>query len=64
MDASYKLTRQEITAAYDAGRDAVIALVEGLIERQEQRIAALEQELQETEAGQPRQRKAAVAGQL
>lgn len=43
MDASFKLTRQEIGAAYDAGRDAVIALVEGLIER----IAALEQELQE-----------------
>ena len=47
MDASFKLTRQEITVAYDAGRDAVIALVEGLMERQEQRIAALEQELQE-----------------
>ena len=47
MDASFKLTRQEIAAAYDAGRDAVIALVEGLIERQEQRLAALEQELQE-----------------
>ena len=48
MDASFKLTRQEIAAAYDAGRDAVIALVEGLIERQEQRgEAALEQELQE-----------------
>ena len=43
MDASFKLTRQEITAAYDAGRDAVIALVEGLVER----MAALEQELQE-----------------
>ena len=25
MDASFKLTRQEIAAAYDAGRDAVIA---------------------------------------
>ena len=24
MDASFKLTRQEIAAAYDAGRDAVI----------------------------------------
>ena len=47
MDASFKLTRQEIAAAYDAGRDAVIALVEGVIERQEQRLAALEQELQE-----------------
>ena len=47
MDASFKLTRQEIAAAYDAGRDAVIAMVEGLIERQEQRLAALEQELQE-----------------
>ena len=47
MDASCKLTRQEIGAAYDAGRDAVIALVEGLIERHEQRLAALEQELQE-----------------
>ena len=43
MDASFKLTRQEIGAAYDAGRDAVIAVVESLIER----IAALEQELQE-----------------
>ena len=47
MDASFKLTRQEIGAAYDAGRDAIIALVEGLIERHEQRITAMEQELQE-----------------
>ena len=47
MDVSFKLTRQEIAAAYDAGRDAVMALVEGVIERQEQRLAALEQELQE-----------------
>ncbi|MDE0218810.1 MAG: hypothetical protein OXJ90_06045, partial [Spirochaetaceae bacterium] len=47
MDAIFKLTRQEIGAAYDAGRDAVIALVEGLIDRHEQRITALEQELQE-----------------
>ncbi len=47
MDASFKLTRQEIGAAYDAGRDAVIALIEALIERYEQRITALEQELQE-----------------
>ena len=42
MDESIKLTRQETTAAYDAGRDAVMALVEGLIER----MAELEQELQ------------------
>ena len=41
MDGSIKLTRQEITAAYDAGRDAVIELVEGLIER----MAELEQKL-------------------
>ena len=27
MDASFKLTRQEIAAAYDVGRDAVIAFV-------------------------------------
>ena len=40
MDESFKLTRQEIADTYDAGRDAVIALVEGLIER----IAALEQD--------------------
>ena len=46
MDESIKLTRQEITTAYDAGRDAVMELVEGLIERYGQRIAALEQELQ------------------
>lgn len=47
MDASFKLTRQEIGAAYDAGRDAVVALIEALTERYEQRITALEQELQE-----------------
>ena len=54
MDASFKITRREIGAAYDAGRDAVVALIEDLIEqfismlkRQEQRIGALEQELQE-----------------
>ena len=54
MDASFKITRREIGAAYAAGRDAVVALIEDLIEqfismlkRQEQRIGALEQELQE-----------------
>ena len=54
MDASFKLTRQEIGAAYAAGRDAVIALVEDVVarftainEQQQQRITALEQELQE-----------------
>ena len=30
MDASFKLTRQEIAAAYDAGRDAV-ALVDHVL---------------------------------
>ena len=54
MDASFKLTRQEILAAHAAGADAVVALIEDLVERftaiseqQQQRIVALEQELQE-----------------
>ena len=69
MDASFKLTRQEIAAAYDAGRDAVIALVEGLIERQEQRLAALEQELQELkqdshDSGKPPSRDSIARKQL
>ena len=33
MDASFKITRREIGAAYDAGRDAVVALIEDLIEQ-------------------------------
>ena len=41
-DPSFKVTRQEIGVAYDAGRDAVVALVD-LTER----IAALEQDLHE-----------------
>ena len=69
MDASFKLTRQEIAGAYDAGRDAVIALVEGLIERQEQRLAALEQELQELkqdshDSGKPPSRDSIARKQL
>lgn len=54
MDASFKLTRQEILAVYDSGRAAIVALIGDLIERftsiseqQQQRITALEQELQE-----------------
>ena len=60
MDASFKLTRQGIHAAYAAGSEAVVALVEetvahftAIIEQQQQRIeqqqriTALEQELQE-----------------
>ena len=54
MVASFKLTREEILAAYDAGREAIIALFEQVVgqftetsTQQEQRIATLEQELQE-----------------
>lgn len=54
MDASFKLTRQEILAVHAAGAEAVVALIEDLVERftviseqQQQRITALEQELQE-----------------
>ena len=61
MDASFKLTRQGILAAYAAGSDAIVALIEGLVERftsiskqqqqrieqQQHRITALEQELRE-----------------
>ena len=54
MDASFKLTHQEILAAYAAGSEAVVALIAEIVERftliseqQQQRIAALEQELQE-----------------
>ena len=43
MVASCKLTREEILEVYNAGPEGVIAL----IEQQDQRIAALEQELQE-----------------
>ncbi len=48
--ASFKLTREEILAAYDAGSEAIVALFEQVIEiitQQHQRIATLEQELQE-----------------
>ena len=61
VGAVFKLTRADIVAAYAAGRSAVVALIEQIIERfseisadqqqrieqQEQRIATLEQELRE-----------------
>ena len=47
MGTSFKITREEILKVYAAGPEAVIALIEGIIEQQEQRITALEQELQE-----------------
>ena len=61
MGAVFKLTRAEIAASYAAGRTAVVALIEQIIERftaigaeqqqrieqQEQRIATLERELQD-----------------
>ena len=49
MDASakIKITREKILEVYSAGPQAVIALIEGLVGEQEQRITALEQELQE-----------------
>ena len=61
MDASFKLTRQEILAAHAAGAEAMVALVGDMVERfgaiseqqqqrieeQQQRITALEQELRE-----------------
>ena len=61
VGAEFKLTRADIVAAYAAGRSAVVALIEQIIERfseisadqqqrieqQEQRITTLEQELRE-----------------
>ena len=47
MGTSFKITREQILKVYAAGPEAVIALIEGIIEQQEQRITALEQELQE-----------------
>ena len=47
MGTSFKITREEILKVYAAGPEAVIALIEGIIAQQEQRITALEQELQE-----------------
>ena len=47
MGTSFKITREEILKVYAAGPEAVIALIEGIIEQHEQRITALEQELQE-----------------
>ena len=54
MDASIMLTRQEVRAAYAAGEEAVVSLVADMVarftalsEQQQQRITALEQELQE-----------------
>ena len=43
MDASFKITREEILKVYAAGPEPVVAL----FVQQEQRITALEQELQE-----------------
>ncbi len=48
--ASFKLTREAILAAYDAGSEAIVALFGQVIEiitQQQQRIATLEQELRE-----------------
>ena len=47
MDASFKINREEILKVYATGPEMVIALIEGIIEQQEQRITALEQELKE-----------------
>ena len=53
MDASFKLTRQGIRAAYAGGSEAVVALFEETVVhftaiiKQQRRITALEQELQE-----------------
>ena len=47
VGTSFKITREEILKVYAAGPEAVIALIEGIVEQQEQRITALEQELQE-----------------
>ena len=47
MGASFKISREEILKVYAAGPEAVLALIEGIIEQQEQRITALEQELKD-----------------